>query len=159
MYNFSCVLCLSLKAQGGTRLLSRVWRGAWHPGLVLNAGALGAWEFLRFALVSSYSKPEGFPACGAGDQGSIPGLGRSPGEGNGDSLQYSCLENPMGGGVWQATVYGVAKSRTRLSDFTSLHSHHVLGTLKPPVILTYSNTTKWWLFLLFQRWGIWGSRS
>ena len=118
MYNFSCVLCLSLKAQGGTRLLSRVWRGAWHPGLVLNAGALGAWEFLRFALVSSYSKPEGFPACGAGDQGSIPGLGRSPGEGNGDSLQYSCLENPMGGGVWQATVHGVTKSQTQLSDFT-----------------------------------------
>ena len=59
-------------------------------------------------------------ACGVRDQGSIPGSGRSPGEGNGDPLQYSCLENPMGGGVWQATVHGVAKSQTRLSDFTSL---------------------------------------
>ena len=62
-------------------------------------------------------------ACGAGEQGSIPGSGRSRGEGNGNPLQYSCLENPMGGGVWQATVYGVAKSRTRLSDFTFTFSH------------------------------------
>ena len=50
-------------------------------------------------------------ACGAGDQGWIPGSGRSPGEGNGNPLQYSCLENPMGGGVWQATVHGVTKSQ------------------------------------------------
>ena len=57
-------------------------------------------------------------AYNAGDPGSIPGSGRSPGEGNGNPLQYSCLENPMGGGAWQATVHGVAKSRTRLSDFT-----------------------------------------
>ena len=57
-------------------------------------------------------------ACNAGDLGSIPGSGRSPGEGNGNPLQYSCLENPMGGGAWWATVHGVAKSRTRLSDFT-----------------------------------------
>ena len=57
-------------------------------------------------------------ACNAGDPGSIPGLGRSPGEGNGNPLQYSCLENPMDRGAWWATVHGVAKSRTRLSDFT-----------------------------------------
>ena len=62
-------------------------------------------------------------ASNAGDPGSIPGLGRSPGEGNGNPLQYSCLENPMDGGAWWATVHGVAKSRTRLSDFTSLKSH------------------------------------
>ena len=43
-----------------------------------------------------------------------------PGEGNGTPLQYSCLENPMDGGAWKAAVHGVAKSRTRLSDFTSL---------------------------------------
>ena len=47
----------------------------------------------------------------------IPGLGRSPGEGNGNPLQYSCLENPMKGGAWQATVHGVQKSWTWLSDF------------------------------------------
>ena len=57
-------------------------------------------------------------ACNAGDPGSIPRLGRSPGEGNGNPLQYSCLENPMDGGAWWATVHGVAKSRTQLSDFT-----------------------------------------
>ena len=56
-------------------------------------------------------------ACNAGDPGSIPGLGRSPGEGNGNPLQYSYLENPMDRGAWRAIVHGVAKSRTRLSDF------------------------------------------
>ena len=48
-------------------------------------------------------------ACNTGDPGSIPGLGRSPGEGNGNPLQYSCLETPMDRGVWQATVHGVAR--------------------------------------------------
>ena len=57
-------------------------------------------------------------ACNAGDPGSIPGLGRSPGEGHGNPLQYSCQENPVDRGAWWATVDGVAKSRTRLSDFT-----------------------------------------
>ena len=52
----------------------------------------------------------------AGDMGLISGLGRYPEEGNGTPLQYSCLENPMDRGAWQATVHGVAKSRTRLSD-------------------------------------------
>ena len=51
-------------------------------------------------------------ACSAGDPGSIPGSRRSPGEGNGNPLQYSCLKNPMDGGVWQATVHEVAKSQT-----------------------------------------------
>ena len=51
-------------------------------------------------------------ACNAGDVGSIPGLERSPGEGNGDPPQYSCLENSMDRGAWQATVHGVAKSQT-----------------------------------------------
>ena len=51
-------------------------------------------------------------ACHAGDPGSIPGLGRSPGEGNGNPLQYSCLENSTDRGAWQATVHGVVKSRT-----------------------------------------------
>ena len=53
----------------------------------------------------------------AGDLGSIPGLGRSPGGGNGNTLQYSCLENSMQGGAWRATVHGIPKSRTWLSDF------------------------------------------
>ena len=51
-------------------------------------------------------------ACSAGDLGSIPGSGRSPGEGSGNPLQYSCLENPMDGEAWQATIHGVIKSQT-----------------------------------------------
>ena len=58
-------------------------------------------------------------AYNVGDPGSIPGWGRSPGEGNGNPLQYSCLENPMDGRAWLATVHGVTKSWTRLSDCTS----------------------------------------
>ena len=57
-------------------------------------------------------------ASNAGDPGSIPESGRSPGEGNGNALQYSCLENSMDGGAWQATVHGAAKSETQLSNFT-----------------------------------------
>ena len=52
----------------------------------------------------------------AGDTGPILGLGRAPGEENGNPLQYSCLENPLDRGAWQATVHGVTKSWTRLSD-------------------------------------------
>ena len=57
-------------------------------------------------------------AYNAGDLGSIPESGRSPGEGNGNPLRYSCLENPMDGGAWEAAVHGVTKSWTQLSDFT-----------------------------------------
>ena len=51
-------------------------------------------------------------AYSVGDLGSISGLGRYPGEGNGNPLQYSCLENPMDGGAWEAAVHGVTKSQT-----------------------------------------------
>ena len=80
------------------------------------------------AILKLFTFPMDFPggsevkvsASNVGDPGSIPGLGRYSGEGNGNPLQYSCLENPMDGKTWQATVHGVAKSWTRLSDFTSL---------------------------------------
>ena len=55
-------------------------------------------------------------ACNGGDLGLIPGLGRSPGEGNGTPLQYSCLENSTNSGAWWAIVHGVSESRTQLSD-------------------------------------------
>ena len=65
-------------------------------------------------------RTKGFPGgsdgkesvCNAGDLGWIPGLGRSPGEGNGSPLQYTCLENPMDRGAWWATVHAVTKSQT-----------------------------------------------
>ena len=57
------------------------------------------------------------PACDAGDVGSIPGSEGSPGEGNGNPLQYFCLGNPMDRGAWRATVHGVTKSWKQLSNF------------------------------------------
>ena len=63
-------------------------------------------------------------ACSAGDtgdEGSVPGSGRSPGEGNGNSLQCSCLENPMARGTWQATVHGVTESNT--TEHTHAHTN------------------------------------
>ena len=62
-------------------------------------------------------------ACNAGDIGSIPGLRRSPGEGNGYTLQYSCLENSMDRGAWRTIVHGVAKSETQLRDCACTHTH------------------------------------
>ena len=96
-----------------------------HPG-VFDPG-------LRQSLVQELENPrdksfpgglEGFPGgsdgkeptCNAGDLGSITRLGRSPGGGDGNPLQYSCLDNPMDRGAWRTTVHGVAKSRTGLSN-------------------------------------------
>ena len=68
-------------------------------------------------------------AYNVGDLGSIPGSGRSPGEGNGNPLQYSCLENPMGRGGWRVTVHGVAKSQTRLGRLrTHIISSNAMGS-------------------------------
>ena len=72
-------------------------------------------------------------ACDVEDRGSIPGSGRSPGEGNGNPLQYSCLENSMDGGPWWAIVHGVSKSRARLSDFT--HSKPLRLSFVPESLL------------------------
>ena len=60
-------------------------------------------------------------ACNAGDLGSIPGSGRSPGGGHGNPLQYSCLGNSMDRGAWRATVHGVAKSKIQLSNSQLSH--------------------------------------
>ena len=78
--------------------------------------------FLGFPSGSVVKNPP-VDAGDAGDPALIPGSGRCPGEGNGNPIQYSCLENPMDGGASQATVHGVAKSRTRLSDFTFTFFH------------------------------------
>ena len=87
------------------------------------------WECTIWAGASD-GKPS---AYNAGDLGSIPGLGRSPGEAKGNPLQYSCLKNPMDGGTWQTTVHGVAKSQTRLSDFTFI---------SPQFFKTFTNSSE-----------------
>ena len=76
-----------------------------------------------------------------GDPDLILGLGRSPGGGNGSPLQYSCLENPMGGGAWWATVHGVVKSQTRLSDSTTTNNRE--GTKLHP-------STEYWIKALLR---------
>ena len=91
----------------------------------------------------------------AGDLGSIPGPGRSPGEGNGYPLQYSCLENSTDRGTWWATVHGVAKSPTWLSDrhfLVTCRQHAPIAALK---IIVRTVDLIWWisiilvLFLIF----------
>ena len=66
------------------------------------------------------------PPADAGDLGIIPGSGRSPGGGNGNLLQYSCLKNPMDGGAWKVAVHGVPESWTQLSNFTLSSHFHAL---------------------------------
>ena len=69
-------------------------------------------------MASQVAQVKNLPAKAqeSGDTGSFPGSGRSPRGGNGNPLHYSCLENPMDRGSWWATVHGVAKSQTQLSD-------------------------------------------
>ena len=73
--------------------------------------------------------------CNAGDPGSIPGSGRSPGEGNGSPLQCSCLENPMDRGYWQTTVHGVSKSQTQLSNGAYIHAEGFSAVVQQEVSL------------------------
>ena len=83
----------------------------------------------------------------AEDPASIPGLGRPPGGGNGNSLQYLCLENPMNRGAWWATVHEVTKSQTQLSDYTTYICMCVhIPTCAHSCILYkwYMNTFIWW---------------
>ena len=83
------------------------------------------------SLVLNRNLTLGFPggsdgkesAFSVGDPESIPESGRSPAEGNGNPLQYTCLENPMDGEAWPVKVHGVAKTRTQLSDFTQSLTH------------------------------------
>ena len=81
----------------------------------------------------------------AGDTGSIPGLGRSPGEGNGNSLQYSCLGNPTERGTWQATVHGVTKG----SDSTQPLNNNKALYLVIFSTNSYLRHVEWWITGLF----------
>ena len=103
-------------------VLLTTWGLQSHPFL-LDASVKGGEEDQRISQTQGLVGG-GFPggsickesACNAGDPGSVPGSGGSPGEGNGNSLQYFRLGNPMHRGAWLATVHGVAKSRMRLSN-------------------------------------------
>ena len=78
-------------------------------------------------------------ACNMGDLGSIPGSGKSPGERNGNPLQYSCLENSMDRGAWWATVHGVTKSHAQLSDFQLFTLFLEISLPLPPASLPDSD--------------------
>ena len=107
------------------------WRRKWQPAPVFLPGESQGWGSLVGCLwghtesdmteatqqqqESGGSDGKG-SACNAGDLGLIAGLGRSPGGGHSNPLHCSCLENPMDKGAWWATVHGVAKSWTQLSD-------------------------------------------
>ena len=93
--------------------------GLWHCMQILyQLGHQGSLSINSVYLYIPMCFPGGSDGkesvCNAGDLGSIPGLEQSPEEGNGNPVLYSCLENPMDRGAWQATVHGVAKRRTRL---------------------------------------------
>ena len=81
-----------------------------------RAGRVDLAQFLRAQVRFPGGSDSKESACNAEDLGSIPGSGRSPGEGHGNPLQYSCLGNPMDRGAWWAVIQGVAKSQVRLAD-------------------------------------------
>ena len=121
--HFTEIFFFKLKVCGN---LTWVPSGAIFPVTFAQLVSVTFWWFLRYFKPSTGMRlpcgSEGkASACSAGDLGSIPGSGRSPGEGNGNPLQYSCLENPMDRGAWRATVHEVAESQTRLSNF--MHTH------------------------------------
>ena len=124
--------CLDGITKSMDMTLSKLWelvmdREAWHAAGVAKIQTQLSnwtdrlpilWYFLRLPLgFLGGSEGKEF-SWNAKDSGANPELGRSLGEGNGNSLQYSCLENPTDRGAWWATVHGVAKSRTWLSNFT-----------------------------------------
>ena len=95
--------------------ITLIWKDTWI--LIFTADCL---QLPKYGLLGGSDGKAS--AYNVGDLGLIPGSGRSPGEGNGNPLQCSCLENPMDQGAWWATIHGVAKSRTRQwFHFTSLH--------------------------------------
>ena len=120
------VLCFHLAPQNSTRLaLQPFWLLLHSPFVSRNTASifLRAHHFCTFTQLVLWLAPfhvSGLPwssnakesACNAGDPGLSPGVGRSPGEGNGNPLQDSCLENPMDRGAWCATVHGLTKRRT-----------------------------------------------
>ena len=98
---------------------SDITEATWHAHTTYLRASLGAQSMKNPPAMQETSH-------NAIDQGSIPGLERCPGEGHSNPLQYSCLENPVDRGAWWATVQGVAKIQTQLSDFTLTFHFHAL---------------------------------
>ena len=123
-YDLVRVLCILAIDRLGDQWQS-FFKGRFHSG---HHFVTRFWVITVFTCDMPFT---GFPggsddreyACNAGELGLIPGLGRSPGEGNAYPLQYSCLDNPMDRGAWRATLHRVTESRTRLSDFTFTFFH------------------------------------
>ena len=101
---FFCCCCFIISVLVGVIM-------KWHCNLIMGFSCI-------FLMTGGFpgSSDCKEPACNAGDPDLIPGSGRSLGEGNGNPLQYSCLENPMDRIAWQATVHGVTKNWTQLSN-------------------------------------------
>ena len=110
-------------------------KNSWNQHILKRTLVCSCLQSIKYQDLSSLSMKYrggkgGFPcssvgkefACDAGDLGLIPGSGRSPGEGNGNPLQYSCLENPTDRGTWWATVYGVARVG---HDWKSKHTWNI----------------------------------
>ena len=87
------------------------------------------------------------PPANVGDLGSIPGLGRSPGEGNGHRLQYSCLENPVDRGGWWATVHGIRRE-SDMTEYSDTHTHTHIGN-KPKKEIKNTHEYKVMLYDVF----------
>ena len=111
------------RGQASVLIESKRGHSIWNPDLLQN---LKSSDFLGGAVIKN-------PPAKAGDtrdMGSIPGWGRSPGGGNGNPLQHSCLENSMDRGAWRATVHGVAKELNRTSACMCVHAHIHTHTLE-----------------------------
>ena len=113
--------------QGDKELTPVTWTIAYSRGLMVSLGFPGG------SVVKNLS-------ANARNAGLIPGWGRFPGEGNGKLLQYSCLENSMDRGTWQAIVHGVATSWTQLSDWEHIYSHQ-LSILRTIAL----HNSEWWI--------------
>ena len=115
-------------------LSGKGWHSRCLPWKTMSQPARIWWGVLQ--QVAQMVKASGY---NAGDLGLIPGLGRYPGEGNGNPLQYSCLENRMDRRAWLAAVHGVAKSQTGLSDFAFTFHFHASGKemATTPVVIAW----------------------
>ena len=134
-----CLLCL---------LCLLHWQAGSSPAELLM-------DLSKLAFLGFPSGSAGFPggsvskesACNAGDPGSIPGLRRSPGEGNGNPLQYSCPQTPMDRGVWWTTVHGIAKSQTEVTQhaclkiFASYLKAYPKASTEEKVLLPYDSAS------------------